>query len=127
MKRMARRAIETAVPILGITIILSSVLLDPDITGQLHVTVLLIGVLVLLTGPPWKLTRSLLPNERVFLDLRKEVDHFLELMRSLHRAAAELDDGQEQSELLRDTVEKMHTSVDRIGELSGQGQSPSGV
>ena len=80
MKRMARRAIEAAVPILGILVILSSVLLNPDITVQLHVTVLLIGVLILLTGPPWKLTRSLLPNERVFLDLRKEVDHFLELI-----------------------------------------------
>ena len=120
MKRMARRAIEAAVPILGITIILGSVLLDPEVNVQLHVTVLLVGVLILLTGPPWKLTRSLLPNERVALELRKEVDHFLELLRVLKRSADERDDGEEQgeqSEFSRDTVEKMHTSVERIVEL----------
>ena len=119
MKRMARRAIEAAVPILGIMIILSSVLLNPDITVQLHVTVLLIGVLILLTGAPWELMRSFLPNERDALELREEVDHFLELMRSLNQADDERDDGQEQSEFVQDAVKKMHTSVDRIAELAG--------
>ncbi len=119
MKRMARRVMETAVPVLGIMIILSSVLLNPDITVQLHVTVLLIGVLILLTGPPWKLTRSLLPSERVSLDLRAEGDHFLELLRLLKWTADKRDEDQEQDELFRDTVEKMHASVDRITELAG--------
>ncbi len=118
MKRMARRAIEVAVPILGILIILSSVLLNPDVNVQLHVTVLLIGVLILLTGPPWDLTRALLPNERADLELREEVDHFLELMRLLKQTADKRDEGQEQGELFRDTVEKMHASVDRIAELA---------
>jgi hypothetical protein len=100
-------------------IILSSVLLTPDVNVQLNVTVLLFGVLILLTGPPWKLTQALLPNERVFLALREEVDHFLELMRLLKQTAAKRDEGQEQGELFQDTVEKMHTSVDRIAELTG--------
>ena len=117
MKRMARRTIEAAVPILGIIVILSSVLLNPDITVQLHVTVLLIGVLILCTGPPWKLTRALLPNERVFLDLREEGDHFLELLRLLKQTADKRGEDQEQDEIFRDTVEKMHTSVDRMTEL----------
>ncbi len=120
MKRMARRAIEAAVPILGITIILGSVLLDPEVNVQLHVTVLLVGVLILLTGPPWKLARRLLPNERVAVALREEVDHFLGLMRALTRTADERDDGEEQgeqSEFFRDTEEEMHTSVERIVEL----------
>ena len=85
MKRMVRRVMETAVPVLGIMIILSSVLLNPDVNVQLHVTVLLFGVLILLTEPPWKLTQALLPNERVALALREEVDRFLELMRSPSR------------------------------------------
>ena len=119
MKRMVRRAIEAAVPVLGITIILGSVLLTPAMNVQLHVTVLLVGVLILLTGPPWKLTRALLPNERVCLDLREEGEHFLALMRTLKQTAEESDDDQEQDELFRDTVEKMHTSVDRIAELVG--------
>ncbi len=119
MKRMARRAIEVAVPILGILIILSSVLLNPDVNVQLHVTVLLFGVLILLTGPPWKLTQALLPNERVSLALREEVDRFLELMRLLKQTADKRNEGQEQGELFQDTVEKMHASVDRITELAG--------
>lgn len=117
MKRMARRAIEAAVPILGITIILGSVVLDPEVNVQLHVTVLLVGVLILLTGPPWKLTRALLPNERVALALREEVDRFLGLMRVLKRTADERDDDQGPGEFFRETVEKMHTSVERIIEL----------
>ena len=44
MKRMVRRVMETATPVLGIMIILSSVLLNPDVNVQLHVTVLLFGV-----------------------------------------------------------------------------------
>ena len=118
MKRMVRRVMETGVPILGVMIILSSVLLNPDVNVQLHVTVLLFGVLILLTGPPWKLAKGLLPNERVSLALREEVNHFLELMRFLKQTADKRDEGQEQGEVFRDTVEKMHTSVDRIAELA---------
>ena len=118
MKRMARRAIEAAVPITGILIILSSVLLTPGANVQLHVTVLLIGVLVLLTGPPWRLVRAILPSERVAVALREEVERFLELMRLLKQTAAKRNEGPDQGELFRDTVEKMHASVDRIAELA---------
>ena len=118
MKRMARRAIEAAVPITGILIILSSVLVNPDVTVQLHVTVLLIGVLILLTGPPWKLVRAILPSERVAVALREEVERFLELMRLLKQTADKRHEDTEQGELFRDTVEKMHASVDRIAELA---------
>ncbi len=126
MKRMARRVIEAAVPILGIMIVLSSVLLNPDVNVQLHVTVLLVGVLILLTGPPWKLSRALLPNERVALALRAEADHFLELMRLLKQTADKRDEGPDEGELFRDTVEKMHASVDRIAELAEE-DAPHGV
>ena len=118
MKRMARRGIEAAVPILGIVIILGSVLFLPDINTQLHVTVLLVGVLILQAGPAG-LTRLLLPSERAFPALRKEGDHFLGLMRVLNQASVAGDDDQEKGEILRDAVEKMHTSVDRMAELAG--------
>ena len=121
MKRMARSVIEATVPILGITVILGSVLLTPDINVQLHVTVLLIGVLILLTGPPWKLVRAVLPSERAAWALREEVDHFLDLMRELKRMADERDDGEAEGEFFRDTVENMHASVDRIVELVDEG------
>lgn len=117
MKRTVRRVIETALPILGISIILGSVLLNPD-SMQLHVTVLLVGVLILITtGPPWRLARRFLPNERVSWALREEADRFLELMRVLKRTADERDDDEEPGEFFRETVENMHTSVERIVEL----------
>ena len=118
MKRMARRGIEAAVPILGVAIILASVFFVPEINAQLHVTILLFGVLVLQAGP-WGVTRAILPNERVSLDLRKEADHFLGLMRSLKRVADSGYDGGERGEVVRDTIEQMHTSVDRMAELTG--------
>ena len=40
-------------------------------------------------------------------------------MRVLNKASLGRDAGQEQDELLRDTVEEMHTSVDRMAELAG--------
>lgn len=117
MKRMARRGIEAAVPTLGVAIILGSVLFVPEINAQLHVTILLIGVLVLQAGP-WGLTRALLPSERASLGLREEAERFLGLMRVLHHADVASDGGQEHDELVRDTVEKMHTSVDRMAEIT---------
>ena len=105
----------------------------PDLNVQLRVTVLLIGVLILLTGPPWKFVRAVLPSERASWSLREEVDHFLELMRLLKQTAEKRDDGQEQGELFRDTAEKMHTSVDRMtelvdsGALAGAAQPPPGI
>ena len=119
MKRTVRRVIETALPILGISIILGSVLLNPD-SMQLHVSVLLVGVLILITtGPPWRLARRFLPNERVSWALREEADRFLGLMRVLKQTADKGDDGQEHDELAEDTVEQMRASVDRIVELIG--------
>ena len=117
MKRMARRGIEASVPILGIAIILGSVLFLPETNAQLHVTVLLVGVLILQAGP-LGLTRLLLPSERSFPALRKEADHFMGLMRALNGAAVAIDEGEEDGEFLRDTVEKMHTSVERMAELA---------
>jgi hypothetical protein len=118
MKRMVRRGVEAGVPILGVAIILGSVLLSPEINPQLHVTFLLVGVLILQAGPSG-LTRLLLPSERVSADLREEGDHFLGLIRVLSRAGGTSEDGQEQDEPLRDTVEQMHTSVDRMAEIAG--------
>ncbi len=118
MKRMARRAIEGSVPLLGIVIILGSLLFVPEINAQLHVTVLLVGVLILQAGP-LGLTRLLLPNERAFPALREEVDRFLGLMRALNRAAVASDDGHEHDERFQGALGEMHTSVERMGELAG--------
>ena len=117
MKRKARRGIEAGIPLLGVTLILGSVLVAPQINAQLHVTILLIGVLILQAGP-WGLTRRLLPNERDLPALRKEGDHFLGLLRVLSRAPAPNEDAQEEGTLFTDTVKEMQDSVERMAEIA---------
>ena len=118
MKRKIRRAIEISMPLLGMGIIFGSVLFGPP-SLQLQVFLVLIGVLILEAGV-WGLTSGLLPNERRYLALRAEGDHFLGLIRILNQAAVARDKGEENDTRFRNTRAEMHTSVERMGELAGK-------
>ncbi len=118
VKRKIRRGIEIALPLLGMGIIFGSVLFGPN-DLQLQVLLVLIGVLILEAGV-WGLTSGILPNERRYLSLREEGDHFLGLIRVLNAAAVARDEGQEDDTRFRETRAQMHTSVERMGELAGQ-------
>lgn len=85
MKRRIRRVMEAAIPLLGIGMIFLSVLFGPS-SLQLQVILVLVGVLILEAGV-WGLTSGLLPNERRYLALREEGDHFIALIRELNSAA----------------------------------------
>ncbi len=99
-------------------IIFGSVLFGPD-SLQLQVLLVLIGVLILEAGV-WGLTSTFLPNERRFLSLREEGDHFLGLIRDLNAAAIARGEGEEDDKRFRETRARMHTSVERMAELAGQ-------
>jgi hypothetical protein len=76
--------------------------------------------LVLVEAGVWRLTRSLLPNERKFTALRKETDYFMGLVRRLNRAA--LRDGGNGGAADADVTHvhaEMHHSVDRMLRLAG--------
>ncbi len=118
LKRKIRRGLEIALPLLGMGIIFGSVLFGPD-SLQLQVLLVLIGVLILEAGV-WGLTSTFLPNERRFLSLREEGDHFLGLIRDLNAAAIARGEGEEDDKLFRETRARMHTSVERMAELAGQ-------
>ena len=118
MKRKIRQGIEIALPILGMGIIFASVLFGPN-SLQLQVLFVLIGVLILEAGV-WGLTGGILPNERRYVALREEGDHFLALIRVLNAAAVARDEGQEDDARFRETRAQMHTSVERMAELAGQ-------
>ncbi len=118
MKRKIRRGLEIAMPLLGMGIIFGSVLFGPN-SLQLQVFLVLIGILILEAGV-WGLTNGLLPNERRYLALRAEGDHFLGLIRILNQAAVGRDNGEESDERFRNTRAQMHTSVERMGELAGK-------
>ena len=121
VKRKIRRVLEIALPILGMGVIFGSVLSGPA-SLQLQVLLVLSGVLILEAGV-WGLASRLLPNERRYLGLREEGNHFIELIRELNRAAVaklEGDEGNENEGRFRDALEQMHASVRRMGELAGK-------
>jgi hypothetical protein len=118
VKRKIRQGIEIALPILGMGIIFASVLFGPA-SLQLQVLFVLMGILILEAGV-WGLTGGILPNERRYLSLREEGDHFLGLIRVLNAAAVARDEGQEDDTRFREARAQMHTSVERMAELAGQ-------
>jgi hypothetical protein len=99
-------------------IIFGAVLFGPS-SLQLQVLLVLIGVLILEAGV-WGLTSTFLPNERRYLSLREEGDHFLGLIRELNAAAIARGEGEEDDKLFRETRARMHASVERMAELAGQ-------
>ena len=121
MKRKIRRVLEIALPVLGMGVIFGSVLAGPT-SLQLQVVLVLFGILILEAGV-WGLASRLLPNERRYLGLREEGNHFIELIRQLNRAAVarqEGDEGDKNEGRFRDALEQMHASVRRMGELAGK-------
>jgi hypothetical protein len=110
-------------------IIFGSVLFGPD-SLQLQVLFVLSGVLVLEAGV-WGITNGLLPNERYYLQLREEGDHFLGLIRILNEAAVARDNGDESDARFRDARAQMHASVERMAEVAGKQdeseEAPRGV
>ncbi len=119
VKRKIRRILEIALPVLGMGIIFLSVLFGASMSLQVQVLYVLFGVLVLEAGV-WGLANKLLPNERRYLGLREEGDHFIGLIRKLNVAAIAMREGTEDDGRYRDTLEEMHASVDRMGGLAGQ-------
>ena len=121
MKRKIRRVLEIALPVLGMGVIFGSVLWGSS-SLQLQVLFVLFGILILEAGV-WGLASRLLPNERRYLGLREEGNHFIELIRELNRAAVAREEGDaraEHEERYRGALEQMHASVRRMGELAGK-------
>ncbi len=118
MRRKIRRAIEMGLPLLGMLVIFGAVLFGPS-SLQIQVLIVFAGVLILEAGV-WGLTNGILPNERRFVALRQEGDHFLGLIRTLNSAAVARDTGEESDERFRETRAQMHSSVERMAELAGK-------
>ena len=116
MKRKIRRILEIALPVSGMGVIFGSVLYGPS-SLQLQVLFVLFGILILEAGV-WGLANRLLPDERRYIALREEVDHFIVLVPQLNSAAVAKKEGTEDDSRFRDTLEQMHTSVKRMGELA---------
>src|SRR5688572_14893748 len=99
--------------------ILAAVVLMVDVYFQI-VTVI-VGLLLVEAGI-WKLTQPLLPNERKYTALRREVDGFLGLVRRLNSSALEMKrgpapDAQREYEAVQS---EMHAMVNRLALYAGK-------
>src|SRR5437868_7223864 len=85
MRRAVRKTVEVGLPILGTVIVFGAILLIWD-NMTLQIGVVALGVLMIQAGI-WKLTHPMLPSERRYQSLRREVDYFIMLVRRLNAAA----------------------------------------
>ena len=118
--RRLRRTIEVGLPVLGVVLVLAAVLfLARSLLLQLGVV--LLG-LVLIEAGIWNLASPVLPSERKFVALRREVDGFILLVRRLNRATLALASEptpQNRSRLL-EVRDEMLESVKRMETAAGR-------
>ena len=125
--RRYRRMLEGALSVIGILAIFAGFLLVPHDSLQLQIGVVLAGIVALEAGV-WGLSQQLLPNDRQFMDLRVEGDHFIDLVRALNEAAIESNRGAADATAhpadadarFQEVLAPMHESVERLGEVAGK-------
>jgi hypothetical protein len=117
VRRKVRRRAELVITTVGIGIIFGSILFVPASELQLHLLLTVVGVLCLEAGI-WGLSSKLLPSERRYLGLRDEGDKIFALVRELHLAAIDRDRGAATDEHFQKTLVRMHSSIERMGDLA---------
>lgn len=116
--RTFRRTIEIALPVVGTGIVLLAVLLIIDLRAQL--IAVLFGLLLVEMGV-WGLARTLLPNERQYLELRTEVDHFIDVVRAMNAITVEAQAaGEPPGPARAQLADEMYASVERMLEAAGK-------
>jgi hypothetical protein len=117
--RKTRRFMNAIFTVVGSSLVLYAVM---EIEGTYNRVLVVALGLILVEAGVWRLTRSLLPNERKFTALRKETDYFMGLVRRMNRAAVQQvgADGDTSSSEVTHVHAEMHHSVDRMLRLAGQ-------
>lgn len=118
-KRTLRQATDKGMPIVGVVVILAAVLFVRELRLQLAVVV--VGLFLVEAGV-WNLSQWLLPNDRQYVGLRAEGDHFILLIRRLNETAVQLKalDNDANRRAFEAAHEAMHESVDRMAQLAGK-------
>jgi hypothetical protein len=100
-------------------LVIGAVLFGSSLPVQLF---LVVAGLMLTEAGLWRLADPILPDERKYLALRSETDHFMALVRQLNTAALALDEGDERgSRFAIDEVQtEMHRSIDRMVNFAGK-------
>ncbi len=108
---MVRTTIDQFLVILGVIVIVVPVALL-DRTGGVLITVL-IGVCMVALGI-WRLGHRILPERRVYIGLRSEVDDFLRLVRRMNKYGLDAD-----TERMTEVKASMHDCIERMASNAG--------
>lgn len=117
--RKLRRILHLMVPAMGMALIIGAVLFGESLVVQLF---LVIAGLLMTEAGLWRLADPFLPDERKYLALRTETDHFMALVRQLNSAALSLGEGDDRGArfALDEVRTEMHRSVDRMVDFAGK-------
>lgn len=117
--RKLRRILHLVVPAVGMAVVIGAVIFGDSVWVQLF---LVIAGLMLTEAGLWRLADPILPDERRFLALRAETEHFTTLVRQLNAAALALGSGEDRgSRFALDEVRtEMHRSIDRMIDFAGK-------
>lgn len=119
MRRAIRRSVEWGLPLAGSVFVFAAIIffLDP----MIQVVIAAAGILMIQAGM-WRLTQPVLPSERKYQALRREVDHFILLVRRLNAAALGIReiDSPETRSVFEAAQERMRESFDRMAVLAGK-------
>ena len=117
--RKLRRILHLIVPAVGMALVIGAVLFGESLPVQLF---LVLAGLLLTEAGLWRLADPFLPDERKYLALRSETDHFMALVRQLNAAALALDGGDQRGPrfALDEVRTEMHRSIDRMVNFAGK-------
>lgn len=120
--RKLRRTLHLLGPVVGMALVIGAVLFADSMGIRLF---LVVAGLMLTEAGIWRMADPLLPDERRFMALRAETDHFIALVRQLNSAALALEQGDTagSSFALDEVRREMHRSVDRMVEFAGKVES----
>ena len=118
-KRTLRQVTDKGMPIVGVIVVLSAVLFIDEL--RLQLAVVIVGLFLVEAGV-WNLSQWLLPNDRQYVGLRAEGDHFIMLIRQLNEAAIKLKEQEDEAhrEAFEAVRDAMHESVDKMTQLAGK-------
>ena len=119
MTRKLRRFLHLLGPAVGMALVIGAVLFGESLAVQLF---LVVAGLLLTEAGLWRLADPILPDERKYVALRAEADHFITLVRQLNTAAVALDEGETRgARFAMDELQtEMHRSIDRMVSFAGK-------
>lgn len=117
--RKLRRILQMIVPAIGMALVIGAVLFGQSLPVQLF---LVLAGLLLTEAGLWRLADPFLPDERKYLPLRTETDHFMTLVRQLNASALALQEGDDRGPrfALDEVRTEMHRSIDRMVNFAGK-------